>query len=76
MDTDTHAGDGIYSIFSSELILMVNGSDPHFTDRITQMALTLKEIHMIGEAVRKTADEVCQGKVVDFPGSVTVISSR
>lgn len=55
--------------FRPELILMVDGSDPHFTDRITQMALTLEGIYMIGQVVRNTADEVCQGKVVDFPGS-------
>ena len=55
--------------FQPELILMVDGSDPHFTDRITQMALTLEGIYMIGKTVKKIADEVCQGKVIDFPGS-------
>jgi acetoin utilization protein AcuC len=55
--------------FKPELIVMIDGSDTHFTDRITQMGLTLKGIKMIGNIVRETAEEVCEGKVVDFVGS-------
>jgi acetoin utilization protein AcuC len=55
--------------FHPQVILMVDGSDTHFTDRITQMGLTLRGIYMIGEKVRRTADRVCQGKVIAFAGS-------
>ena len=55
--------------FQPEIILMVDGSDPHFTDRITSMGLTLEGIMMIGRLVGRTAAEVCGGKVVDFTGS-------
>jgi acetoin utilization protein AcuC len=55
--------------FRPELIIMVDGSDPHFMDQITQMGLTLQGIYMIADKVRRTADRVCQGKVVAFAGS-------
>jgi len=55
--------------FHPELIVMVDGSDTHFVDGITQMGLTLKGIYMIADKVRQTADRVCQGKVVAFAGS-------
>jgi len=55
--------------FKPELIMMIDGSDTHFTDRITQMGLTLNGIKMIGSIVGKTAEEVCEGKVIDFVGS-------
>ena len=50
-------------------IIMVDGSDTHYSDRITRMGLTLQGIHMIGDKVRDVADRVCQGKVVAFAGS-------
>lgn len=55
--------------FHPEVIIMVDGSDTHFMDRITQMGLTLKGIYMIADKVRGTADRVCQGKVIAFAGS-------
>jgi len=55
--------------FHPELIMMVDGCDTHFRDRITQMGLTLNGIYMIADKVRQTADRVCQGKVVAFAGS-------
>jgi acetoin utilization protein AcuC len=55
--------------FAPEIIMMVDGSDTHFIDRITHMGLTLKGIYMIADTVRQTADRVCQGKVVAFNGS-------
>jgi len=55
--------------FHPEMIIMVDGSDTHYSDRITHMGLTLQGIHMIGDKVRRTADRVCQGKVVAFAGS-------
>lgn len=55
--------------FSPEIILMVDGSDPHYTDRITNMGLTLAGIRLIGALISRKAEEVCQGRVVDFVGS-------
>jgi acetoin utilization protein AcuC len=55
--------------FKPEIILMIDGSDPHFTDRITQMGLTLEGIKMVATLVRETADRICDGKLVDFVGS-------
>jgi acetoin utilization protein AcuC len=55
--------------FRPEMILMVDGSDPHFTDRITQMGMTLEGISMVGRFIGRTAGEICQGKIVDFVGS-------
>jgi acetoin utilization protein AcuC len=55
--------------FRPEMILMVDGADPHFTDRITQMGMTLEGISMVGRYIGRTADEICQGKIVNFVGS-------
>lgn len=55
--------------FEPEIILTVDGSDPHFTDRITQMGLTLEGIRMVGNIIRRMADKICEGKLVDFVGS-------
>lgn len=55
--------------FQPEIILMVDGADPHFTDRITRMGLTLEGIKTVGKIISNTADEICNGKLVDFVGS-------
>ncbi|MFW6125731.1 MAG: histone deacetylase family protein [Chloroflexota bacterium] len=55
--------------FQPEIILMVDGSDTHFSDRITRMGLTLDGIYLIGNRVKQSADLLCQGKAVAFDGS-------
>ena len=55
--------------FMPEIILMVDGTDPHFTDRITQMGLTLEGIKSIGSIIGRLASEICERKVIDFVGS-------
>ncbi len=55
--------------FHPEIMIIVDGSDTHFMDRITNMGLTLRGIYEIADKVRRTADRVCQGKVVAFAGS-------
>ncbi len=55
--------------FQPQIIIMVDGSDPHFRDQLTRMGLTLQGIHMIGDKVRSAAEQVCQGKVIAFAGS-------
>ena len=55
--------------FQPQVIILVDGSDTHFIDQITQMGLTLQGIHMIGDKVGRTAERACQGKVIAFAGS-------
>ena len=55
--------------FRPQVIIMVDGSDTHFMDQITQMGLTLKGIYMIADKVRRAADRICQGKIIAFAGS-------
>jgi acetoin utilization protein AcuC len=76
-----HTGDEAYGMaleevftpvaeeYGPEVILMVDGSDTHYSDGITQMGLTLKGLRDIAGRVRKTAHRVCGGKVVSFVGS-------
>lgn len=55
--------------FHPQVMLLVDGSDAHFSDQITRMALTLDGIYRIGAKVKQTAERVCRGKVVAFDGS-------
>jgi acetoin utilization deacetylase AcuC-like enzyme len=55
--------------FNPSIMLMIDGSDPHFTDRITEMGLTLEGIRQIGEVLGHVADRLCEGKLIDFTGS-------
>jgi acetoin utilization protein AcuC len=55
--------------FRPDIIIRNGGSDPHFADELTELGLTLEGFKMIGMYVREVADEVCDGKVVDLPGS-------
>jgi acetoin utilization protein AcuC len=55
--------------FVPEIILMIDGSDPHYSDRITDMGLTLRGIKMVGEAVGCLAERLCEDKMVGFLGS-------
>ena len=55
--------------FEPEIILMVDGSDPHFSDRITQMGMSLEGIRSVGAIISQLASKMCQGKVIDFIGS-------
>jgi len=55
--------------FNPQIIIRNGGSDPHFADELTNLGLTIEGFRMIGRKVRETADKVCNGKVVDLPGS-------
>lgn len=55
--------------FLPQMILMVDGCDPHVTDQITQMGLSLAGIRQIGEKMGQLARTVCKGKLIDFVGS-------
>ncbi len=72
-DVYVHALERIFTplaeAFRPEIILLIDGSDPHFSDRITRMGLGLEGIRRIGDLVGRTAKKLCRGKVVDFIGS-------
>jgi acetoin utilization protein AcuC len=55
--------------FEPELIIRYGGSDPHFSDGLTNLGLTLEGFKMIGLNVRKLAEKICQGKQVDLIAS-------
>lgn len=54
--------------FQPQIIVRNGGSDPHFSDELTSLGLTVAGFHMIGEKVRKMA-EVCDGKEIDLIAS-------
>jgi acetoin utilization protein AcuC len=51
--------------FEPELVIRNGGSDPHFSDEITQLGLTLEGFRYIGRSVREIA-ETCDDKEVDL----------
>jgi len=51
--------------FAPQFIIRNGGSDPHPSDEITQLGLTLEGFRYIGRMVREMA-EVCGGKEVDL----------
>jgi acetoin utilization protein AcuC len=51
--------------FKPQLIIRNGGSDPHPSDKITQLGLTLKGFKYIGRSVRELS-KVCDGKEVDL----------
>jgi len=55
--------------FKPEIIIRNGGSDPHFADGLTNLGLTLEGFKMIGQNVRRLANEVCQGKEIDLIAS-------
>lgn len=55
--------------FRPQLIIRNGGSDPHFTDELTNLGLTVEGLRDITRLVKQVADEVCGGKVVDLIGS-------
>ena len=52
--------------FRPQIIIRYGGSDPHYLDELTDLGLTLEGFKMIGDYVRKIAERVCQGRVVDL----------
>jgi acetoin utilization protein AcuC len=51
--------------FEPQLLIRNGGSDPHPSDAITQLGLTLKGFRYVGRRVREIAD-TCDGKEVDL----------
>jgi acetoin utilization protein AcuC len=54
--------------FKPQTIIRNGGSDPHFSDHLTNLNLTIEGFKMIGEKVRKLA-EISQGKEIDLIAS-------
>ena len=51
--------------FNPQLVIRNGGSDPHPSDQITQLGLTLDGFRYIGKSMREIA-EICDGKEVDL----------
>lgn len=51
--------------FNPQFIIRNGGSDPHPSDEITQLGLTLEGFRYIGKSVREIA-KICDGKEVDL----------
>jgi acetoin utilization protein AcuC len=58
----------VTSEFKPQIILRNGGSDPHYSDNLTNLGLTIQGFRMIGEKVNEMA-QTCGGKVVDMIGS-------
>lgn len=54
--------------FKPQLIIRNGGSDPHFSDGLTNLGLPVEGFRMIGEKVREMS-EICQGKSIDLIAS-------
>jgi len=55
--------------FKPEIIIANGGSDPHFADMLGDLNLTVKGFFEISRLIRKTAEQLCGGKLVLMPGS-------
>ncbi len=54
--------------FRPQVIVRNGGSDPHFSDQLTELGLPVAGFSMIGEKVRAMAS-VCAGRVIDLIAS-------
>ena len=57
------------SEFKPDIIIANGGSDPHFADVLGNLNLTVKGFFNLSCLVRKTAEEICGGRLVLMPGS-------
>jgi len=54
--------------FRPQIIIRNGGSDPHFSDPLTNLNLTIEGFRMIGEKV-KNLSKICNGKEIDLIAS-------
>jgi len=54
--------------FNPQIIIRNGGSDPHFSDGLTNLGLPVRGFSMIGQKVKEMA-RVCDGKAIDLIGS-------
>ena len=55
----------IVAEFKPQLMIRNGGSDPHFSDGLTNLGLSIEGFRMIGDKTRKLA-EICDGRVIDL----------
>lgn len=55
--------------FNPEIIIRNGGSDPHFSDGLTNLGLSVEGFRMIGNRVKEIADTYCQGRAIDLIAS-------
>jgi acetoin utilization protein AcuC len=55
--------------FQPQLIIRNGGADPHFSDSLTHLGLTLAGFTMIGDKLRQLSHELCNGREIDLIGS-------
>jgi acetoin utilization protein AcuC len=55
--------------FKPQIIITNGGSDPHFSDALGSLSLTVEGFFELSRTIKETADKVCDGKVVTMPGS-------
>jgi len=60
--------DPVVKEFRPQIIIRNGGSDPHFSDPLTNLNLTLEGFKMIGEKV-KNLSKICDGKEIDLIAS-------
>jgi acetoin utilization protein AcuC len=58
----------LVSEFNPQIIIRNGGSDPHFSDQLTNLGLTIERFKMIGEKTRNLA-KICEGKEIDLIAS-------
>lgn len=51
--------------FQPKVIIRNGGSDPHYTDQLTQLGLDLNGLNMVGKIVRRAVDETSK-KLIDM----------
>lgn len=55
--------------FKPEIIIANGGSDPHFADRLGNLGLTIDGFFNLSRLIKKTAEKVCNGKLILLIGS-------
>ena len=55
--------------FKPDIIIANGGSDSHFADMLGNLGLTVKGFFGLSQLIRKTAEKVCEGRIVLIPGS-------
>ena len=55
--------------FKPDIIVANGGSDSHFADMLGNLGLTVNGFFELSQLIRKTAERVCEGRIVLIPGS-------
>jgi acetoin utilization protein AcuC len=55
--------------YKPEMIVANGGSDPHFADTLGNLRLTVKGFFDLSRTVSRTANKVCDGKLILMPAS-------